>query len=82
MTNRLKRDPRTDLCQYAGCEKWAKGEVWPVKITGQPMEPSMRACGVHLNQAQAGGAVVQWDLGSHREPDARESAAGGLDLDD
>ncbi len=56
-----RRDPRADVCAYSGCSEPAGGDVWPVKITGQPLAPAMRACERHVDIAEIGGAVVARD---------------------
>ena len=61
MTARVKRDPRHDDCQYAVCGQPARGQVWPVKVTGMRLEQPIRACARHLDLAEHGGAVVSRD---------------------
>jgi len=74
VTARLRRDPRSDFCRYVECREYAKGEVWPVKIQGRPLEQAMRACARHLDLAEAGGAVVQ------RDPGPTRPSLGGCEL--
>lgn len=61
MTRTMRR-LRKSRCGTDGCRMHAAGDVWPPKRTGEPQGASVRACAVHLNEAQDRGWTVSRDL--------------------
>lgn len=57
---------RRSRCQcidaaFGPCPGLAVGAVWPPKRIGAPQQPSARACGRHLDEAQDRGWTVSRD---------------------